>query len=236
MEMIDSSFGMLYGTILSPLLIIAGYNPFLVIPAILLSQAIGGFLATYHHHKYKNVNLNKRSKDIKITLILLILGLVSVVIGVYIGTLISSEILKTYIGILCVLMGFIVVFGKKFKFSWKKIAGLGLISSFNKALSGAGFGPVVATGNIASGITAKKSIGITDFAEAPICLASFGVWTYFNGFPYSELLVPLCIGAAIGGLIGPYLLSKMKRKRYLKLAVGQLAIISGVIMLTKLWL
>lgn len=236
METIDSGLGMMYGTLLSPILIIAGFNPFLVVPGILLSQSIGGFFASYHHHKYKNAKWSIKSKDLKISLTLLLLGLLAVVVGVYVGTIISAELLKTYIGLLCLIMGGIVIFGRKFKFSWKKIAGIGVLSAFNKALSGGGYGPIVATGNIASGIKERKSIGITDFAEAPICLASFFVWIYFNGFPYSEFLLPLCIGAGIGGLIGPYLLSKVKNKRNIKLAIGQLAIVSGVIILTKLWL
>ncbi len=36
-EIIDSSLGMLYGTILSPILIIAGFDPPVVIPSILFS-------------------------------------------------------------------------------------------------------------------------------------------------------------------------------------------------------
>ena len=43
-ELIDAALGMLYGTILSPVLIIAGFNPILVVPAILFS---GASVSTY---------------------------------------------------------------------------------------------------------------------------------------------------------------------------------------------
>ncbi len=41
-KLINSSLGILYGTILSPILIIVSFNPLLVIFSILFSQAIGG--------------------------------------------------------------------------------------------------------------------------------------------------------------------------------------------------
>jgi uncharacterized membrane protein YfcA len=236
MEAIDAGLGMMYGTILSPVLIIAGYSPFVVVPSIVLSQAIGGVFATVHHHKYKNATFSLRSQDLKIAGFIFTFGLAAVVIGAFVGSIISAFALKLYIAILCILMGIIVITKKKFKFSWKKISLIGLISSFNKALSGGGFGPIVATGNIASGLEAKKAIGITDFAEAPICFASFAAWYILSGYimPDTNLLIPLCIGAAFGGLTGPYLLSRVKSKKFVTILVGLLAIISGIYILYNL--
>jgi len=61
MEMIDSSIGMMFGTLLTPILILVGYNPVHVIPAILLSQALGGFIASIRHHKLKNADFTKNT-------------------------------------------------------------------------------------------------------------------------------------------------------------------------------
>ena len=60
---IDSSFGMMYGTILSPALIISGFDPIVVVPAILFSQAIGGSVAGAFHHKLKNADFSLKSKN-----------------------------------------------------------------------------------------------------------------------------------------------------------------------------
>ncbi|GAG43524.1 unnamed protein product, partial [marine sediment metagenome] len=65
-EFIDASMGMMYGTILSPVLIIAGFEPVLVVPSILLSQAIGGFIASMFHHRFRNVNLALKTINPKI--------------------------------------------------------------------------------------------------------------------------------------------------------------------------
>lgn len=234
-ELTDSAIGMMYGTLLSPMLILAGFSPFHVIPSLLLSQAIGGFIATYRHNKFKNAELNRKSTDTKIAGLIIGLGIIAVIIGAFIGSIISPLYLKAYIGILCVAMGSMVLRKHKFNFSWLKIAMIGLISSFNKALSSGGFGPIVATGNIASGVETKRAIAITDFAEAPICVMSFIAWLILSGTSIPiNLMVPLCIGAGVGGYIGPKLLFKSKSKQILTRIVGSLALISGLIVLVKL--
>ncbi|MDY6787641.1 MAG: hypothetical protein SVK54_05905 [candidate division WOR-3 bacterium] len=48
-EFIDSSVSMGYGTILSPVLIILGFNPLVAIPAVLLSGNRGGTASVFHH-------------------------------------------------------------------------------------------------------------------------------------------------------------------------------------------
>jgi len=236
MEIIDSGLGCMYGSLLAPILIIAGYNPLIIIPSVLISQALGGFLASYQHHNVKNAEWRPKSKDLKIASVLILLGIIAVFIGAFIGSAISPILLKTYIGILCIAMGTLVILKKKFKFSWKKISIIAAISAFNKSLSSGGYGPIVATGNIASGIDEKRAIGITDFAEAPICLVAFIAWLVISGLPSVSLILPLCAGAGIGGLIGPYLLSKVKSTNIIKLAVGLLAFASGVIVLIKTWM
>lgn len=235
-EFIDSYLGMMYGTILSPVLIIAGFNPLIVVPSILLSQAMGGFIASFRHHKFKNAHFELRSEDFKIALVIVGLGIMAVIFGTFVGINIPKIWLKTYIGILCIAMGSIVLRNKIFKFSWKKIVGIGIISSFNKALSGGGFGPIVVSGQVVSGRNGKRAIGTTDFAEAPICLLAFLFWVLLNGMPSLTFILPLTGGAMVGGLFGPLALSKFKSKTKLKLIIGILAIGLGIWTIAKTWL
>ncbi len=235
MESIDSGIGMMYGTLLSPLLIIIGFNPLVVVPSILLSQAIGGFAATFHHHKFKNASFGRGTLDTKITTLVIGLGIFALLLGVYVGGYIPAFWLKFYIGLLCIIMGALIMIKRTFKFSWLKIAGLGIISSFNKSFTGGGFGPIMASGQIASGVEEKRAIGITDFAEAPICVMSFTGWILINGFNDYSIMVPMCVGAFIGGLTGPYLLSRVENKKAVKTAVGILAIVSGIVVMLKLF-
>jgi uncharacterized membrane protein YfcA len=228
-EFVDSGLGMMYGTILSPLLIIGGMDPQVVIPSILLSQGIGGIFASIGHHRHGNANFSPKSIDFKIGSLIYLLGIVSVVIGAFVGTKIPSSWLRLYIGILVTVMGLLVVSKHSFKFSWKKIIGIGVVSAFNKALSGGGYGPLVASGLIISGQKGKNAIGTTDFAEAPICLTAFLVWAFFKGtWPPMTLFLPLCLGAMIGGVLGPYALSKSPNNKKITAVVGWLALALGL--------
>ena len=145
-EFIDSSLGMGYGTILTPSLLIIGFDPLVVVPAVLLSQAFGGLSASVFHHQFENVSFRPDSKDFKIVLIISGFGIVATVFAALISINLPKIILKTYIGIMVLVMGFIILLNRTFIFSWGKMIAIGIISAFNKGISGGGFGPVVTGG------------------------------------------------------------------------------------------
>ena len=133
-------------------------------------------------------------------------------------------------------MGVLVVCNPKWKFSWAKIVGLGALSSFNKALSGGGFGPIVVSGQILTERPGRNAIGTTDFAEAPVCLMGFLMWCACNhSFPDYKVVIPLCVGAMIGGVLGPIILSKVGSNQIIVKAVGWVAILLGIITLAKVF-
>jgi len=96
-----------------------------------------------------------------------------------------KQVLKTYIGILVLIMGIILIRNYTFNFSWKKLIGIGILSAFNKGISGGGFGPIVTGGQIIAGQDHKNAIGVTTLAEAPICLVGF--LTFLTGRTVKEL-------------------------------------------------
>ncbi len=237
MEFIDSFLGMMYGTVLSPLLILAGYNAKTVIPAILISQAVGGFVASWRHHKLGNANFSKGTVDRKISLKVIWLGALASISGVFLSVSIPVKALNTYIALLVIAIAMMIFFRKTFIMTSAKMFILGFISAFNKALSGGGFGPLVAGGQLVFKDRQEKgAIGSTDFAEAPICLISFILWVFLKGLPDLELAIPLCIGAGLGGLFGPEALSRITSKNRLKFTLGGLVLIEGVWILYRVWL
>ena len=237
MEFIDSSLGMMYGTVLSPLLILIGYDVKSVVPALLVSQAIGGFVASYRHHKLGNANFQNGTMDYHVTKIIIWFGVFACIAGVFVSVSISPQILNTYIALLVIVIGLMILSGKSLIMTAKKIYALGFISAFNKALSGGGFGPLVAGGQLVfKDRNEKGAIGSTDFAEAPICLLSFFLWVLLKGMPPMSLMVPLCIGSAVGGFFGPMALSKIKSRKILKMSLGVLVLIEGMWVLYKVWI
>lgn len=232
MEMVDSSLGMMYGTLLSPILIGYGFEPLVVVPAILISQAVGGIGGTISHHKFKNADFKGLTRDTKIMLAMVIPGLLVVIFGVFANTNLPKLWVKTYIGILVIVMSILCLSPIRYKFAWWKHYVVGVLAAFNKALTGGGFGPVTSTGGIIGGLEAKVSVATTTFAEVIICLAAFAMYIFFTGINMVFAL-SLCIGAVIGGIVGPYICSK-GRHHLLRICIGILGIVSGLWLLVRL--
>lgn len=235
METIDSSLGMMYGTLLSPLLIGFGFSSLLVVPAILISQAIGGISGTYSHHKFNNANFNGLTKDTKIMLAMVIPGSFVVIFGVFVAVNLPAFWVKMYIGLLVIIMSFLCLSPIRYTFAWWKHYAVGILAAFNKALSGGGFGPVTSTGGIIGGLESKVSIATTTFAEVGICLMSFVCYLFFMVNIDVIFVLSLCVGAIIGGLIGPYINSKSNH-RLLRIFISILGIGSGIWLLLKIFL
>jgi uncharacterized protein len=237
MEFIDSALGMMYGTVLSPLLILLGFNARDVVPSILISQAVGGFIASWRHHRHGNADFHSGTADRRIAVTVIWFGVFACLVGVYVSVSISPRILNAYIGLLVTVVGTMILCNRSLILTNKKVYFLGFISAFNKALSGGGFGPLVAGGQLVFRDRSEKgAIASTDFAEAPICLFSFLLWVCFKGFPPAELCLPLCVGSAVGGFFGPKWLSRIDSPNRLKKLLGALVLVEGVWVLFKVWI
>jgi len=81
-EFVDSALGMGYGTTLTPVLLMLGYEPLQIVPAILFSECVTGFVAAISHHEIGNVNLKPGTPAFKVALILAICSVLGVVIAV----------------------------------------------------------------------------------------------------------------------------------------------------------
>ena len=206
-----------------------------MVPAILISQAVGGISGTILHHRCENANFRGLTRDTKVTLAMVIPGLPVVIIGVLAAINLPGLWVKTYIGILVIVMSVLCLSPIRYKFTWWKHYAVGVLAAFNKALTGGGFGPVTSTGGIIGGLKARVSIATTTFAEVCICLVSFVVYLLFVGNLDKVLVGSLCVGAVIGGTIGPYICSRVSH-RDLRVSVGILGIVSGIWLLWRVLL
>ncbi len=236
-EYIDSSLGMGYGTTLTPLLLIMGYSPLQIVPAILLSELFSGLTAAFFHHKFKNTNFKIGTTDFKIAVVMAGCSIFGTVAAVIIALNLPVFYVKLYIGILVLSMGIIILMTLKrtFRFSWSKITSLGLLAAFNKGISGGGYGPIVTGGQILSGVKSKNAIGITSLAEGLTCFV--GVITYLICTNHTigwSLAPSLVVGAILSVPIAAYTVKKFKGE-HLKLIVGIVTLILGLVTLGKLF-
>lgn len=236
-EYIDSSLGMGYGTTLTPLLLIMGYSPLQIVPAILLSELISGLTAAFFHHKFKNTNFKIGATDLKIALVMAGCSIFGALAAVIIALNLPVFYVKLYIGILVLSMGvfILITLKRKFRFSWSKITSLGLLAAFNKGISGGGYGPIVTSGQILSGVNSKNAIGITSLAEGLTCLVGVITYLIFTNHTIGWGLAPsLIVGAILSVPIAAYTVKKFKGGQ-LKLIVGIATVILGLVTLGKLF-
>ncbi|MFP4197948.1 MAG: sulfite exporter TauE/SafE family protein [Methanomassiliicoccales archaeon] len=213
-EFVNVTLGMGYGTTLTPLLLIVGFAPLAVIPSILLAGFLSGALASVLHDRAGNVDFDfrndpehqmvkrlgklgymPRSKDSKVALVLGACSLVGAIVAVMVAVNIPVLYLKLFIGLLVLAMGIILLCKcrARSRFSWGRLVAIGSVAAFNKGMSGGGYGPLVTSGQILSGIRSKNSVAISAFSESLTCLV--GVIAY------------LAIGGAVDWSLSPVLVS-----------------------------
>ncbi|HIJ54020.1 MAG TPA: sulfite exporter TauE/SafE family protein [Planctomycetes bacterium] len=258
-EYMDSTLGMGYGTTLTPIFLLLGFGPMQIVPVILLSELASGLLAGFFHHREGNVDFKPRTTNIsliiqkikslgcvesfkqgiplhlKVALLLAACSIVGTVVAVFVAVNIPRFWLKIYIGCLVTAMGVIILvcLGREFRFSWKKIAFLGLIASFNKGMSGGGYGPIVTGGQILSGVEGKSAVGITSLAEGLTCLVGIITYVLVKSEPLDLRLAPWVI---VGAVLSVPLCAKSVKlisTHKLKLMIAVLTITLGMFTLIK---
>ena len=234
-EYIDSTLGMGYGTTLTPILLILGFEPLQVVPCILLSEIITGVMAGFFHHEFGNVDFSRGSDHSKVALSLATCSIVGSLIAVIIAIRLPSWALKTYIGLLVLSMGGVILmtFNKNYLFSWKKIFILGSVAAFNKGISGGGYGPIVTGGQLLSGIKGNHAVGITSLAEGLTCIVGLATYVIAGAGINWALAGPLVLGGIISIPISAWSVSRIQTRK-MKIYIGVATLILGVFTLFKL--
>lgn len=236
-EYVDSSLGMGYGTTLTPVLLIMGFSPLQIVPAVLFSEFISGISAGGLHHRIGNVDLKPGTQAGKSMLILAFCSIVGTVIAVFFALSLPKVAVKSYIGIMILLIGLFIILGNRVigSFAWSKIIGLGTIAAFNKGISGGGYGPLVTGGQVMIGVPGKNAIGVTSFAEGLVCLVGLILYIIFHGWLDWSLAIPLTIGAAVSVPAATWTV-KVLPEQFLRRYIGYATIFLGVLTLIKLGL
>ena len=233
-EFIDSSLGMGYGTTLTPLLLLMGFEPLQVVPAVLMSEFFTGAAAAYFHHNLKNVNFNRNSNDTKVAMVLSIFAVVGTILAVLIAVKLPPHVMKLWIGAIVVSMGVIILvnLNRTPRFSWSKISVLGAVASFNKGMSGGGYGPLVMSGQVLSGIGVKNAIGITSFSESVTCLVGIAIYFLTKSTIDWSLAPWLMVGAVLSVPFAAHTVKKVSEKK-VKIAIAVVVVALGVLTLAK---
>ncbi len=237
-EFMDSSLGMGYGTMLTPILLILGWSPLQIVPCLLFSETLSGLFAGTLHHQLGNVNLGRGSDNRRAMLILAACSVLGSLVAVWLALSLPKTLVKLYIGVMIAGIGVFLLFGRSIfgAYSTPKILGLGLVAAFNKGISGGGYGPLVTGGQVLLGVPEKNAIGITSFAEGLVCSVSLAMYFFFSeGAFSSNLLFPLLIGALLSVPLST-LTVKFLPVRILRRSMGLVTLYLGLLTLLNLYI
>ncbi len=219
---------------------------------MLLSQLVGGIIGGIAHHRAGNINLDfrrddklikerlrglgylPRSFDSKVILILATCGVIGVVIGVFTAVNIPKIVVETYIGVMVLGIGLTILLRRHHRgaSSWRGLIVLGLLGAFNKGVSGGGYVPLVAGGQIISGRETRSSVGSTTVAVAIVCMVGFLSYLLVRRDVYWMLVMATSIGSIIAAPFAAITVRKVNTEK-LRLAIALAIIILGVLTLAK---
>lgn len=235
-QFLDASAGMGFGT-LTPILLLIGLPVKEVVPAVILASAVLSFTAGLLHHGAHNVNL-LRKRNVRILGVLITCGIIAIVIGAFTALSVPELWLKSYIGLLMIGIGISVLFEftDKRDFSLWRVLTFGSIASFNKGVSGGGFGPVLAGGQMLSGVKGKVAVSMTAFTEGIVSAVGFLVYMIVNSLHTNWYLNGAIL---LGGLVAtPFAVWAVKKfkPKHVRAYVGTTSIVLGVLLFIKLFL
>jgi uncharacterized membrane protein YfcA len=234
--LVDLSVGMGFGFTVTPILILLGYSVTDTLPAILASSFIGGVISSLSHQRLGNVDFNIKSRAFKMSILMGAIGIFGIYVGVYFSFNLPEQYSQTYIGIITLLSGVFIQFKKrlKFKFTWVRITLMGLVGAANKGLTGGGYGPIITSGGILSGINEKAAVAIQSLSESFVSLIGF---LYY--YLYSEgILWSLTRNTALGVLIASPLAATILKninENDIKKLITITSIIMSTAIIMKAW-
>jgi hypothetical protein len=234
-EYMDSSLGMGYGTTLTPLLLLAGFAPLQIVPAVLVSELITGVAAGWMHHRDGNVDFLRDARARRTVLHLTALSAGGAIAAVFVAVSVSKFVLGLFITAIVLAMGVIILVTRERQVKYRSgsILAVGAVAAFNKGLSGGGYGPLVTAGQVVSGLPAKHAVAITSVAESLTCAVGVAAYLVAGKAIDWNLAVPLVVGAALSVPMATATILRMPEKSVRGL-VGLTTVLLGGVALWKL--
>jgi uncharacterized membrane protein YfcA len=235
-EYIDSSLGMGYGTTLTPLLLLAGFDPLSVVPCVLLSELTTGTLAALMHQRDGNVDFLGDRHARNTAILLSTLSVVGAVAAVTLALRVPKIWLGSIIAIIILSVGIatLATIRRHLRYSRGQMVALGAVAAFNKGLSGGGYGPLVTAGQVVSGMSPKHAVAITSLAEAWTCLVGLAAYMLLGGSIDWTLAAPLTIGAVLSVPMATLTVRRLPEAA-MRASVGGVTCLLGILTLAKLF-
>ena len=243
-EYMDSAGGMGYGTALTPLMLMAGFDPKQVVPCVMITEMFTGLIAGAIHGEFENVSwqFKPMNETTKLVVIVAIIGMGCVGFSITAAYKIFSVhkfYIKLYVAVLLIVMGICSLLTAKkytnYKPKWMWV--FAALAGFNKGVGGGGYGPVVTVGGLLAGVPVKSMVAVTSLAEGATCFFAVIVWFALlsSGVVVDYMLLPsFVIGTVLAAVGAPYT-TRIMPEKFWKWVVPIYCCILAVICFWKLW-
>lgn len=230
-QMIDGAIGMAYGITATTFLLTQGISPAIASSSIHIAEIFTTGASGLSHWRLNNI-------DKKLFLSLVFPGVIGGIFGVIILSNIDGKIIKPWISVYLVIMGFYIIIKaikkKVFvaKISAKKVGPLAFFGGTLDAIGGGGWGPVVTSSLLSSGHEPKKTIGSVNSAEFFITTTIGFSFVFLMGVNHPEIIAGLILGGIISAPFAAKITTKLSSKLLMTL-VGFVIILLSLISILK---
>jgi uncharacterized membrane protein YfcA len=243
-EFMDAAAGMGFGTALTPVLLVMGFDPLQIVPVVLIQQTVAGLVGAFLHREFQNVEWRFRplSETVRLCIIIAAAGTVFVLlatIGIY-GVLDLDPLwIKLYVALLLLAMGVIslVQSRRERPYRPKQLILFGALAGFNKGVGGGGYGPVVTIGGLLSGVPVKSMLGVTALSEGVVCFVAVVAWFSLaaTGIIVDYVLLPsIMLASMVSAVVAPYLTRVFPEAIWRVVVPGYCLVVVGLTV-WKLW-
>jgi uncharacterized membrane protein YfcA len=213
-EFMDASAGMGFGTALTPLLLMVGFDPKQIVPVVMIQQGAAGLVGAFLHREFENVEwkFSPMSETVKLWLIIAGTGVlfnVVAVVGVYKIFEVGKVWIKLYVALLLLMMGLVSLIQARKERPYKpgKMVLWAALAGFNKGVGGGGYGPVVTIGGLMAGVPVKSMMAVTAISEGTVSTLSVVTWLALlgSGVTIDYILLPsFMLATMFSAVAAPY--------------------------------
>jgi hypothetical protein len=214
-EFMDASAGMGFGTALTPLLLMVGFDPKQIVPVVMIQQGAAGLVGAFLHREFENVEwkFSPMSETVKLWLIIAGTGVlfnVVAVVGVYKIFEVGKVWIKLYVALLLLMMGLVSLIQARKERPYKpgKMVLWAALAGFNKGEGGGGYGPVVTIGGLMAGVPVKSMMAVTAISEGTVSTLSVVTWLALlgSGVTIDYILLPsFMLATMFSAVAAPYM-------------------------------
>ncbi len=218
-QLVDGALGMAYGVTASTFLLATGATPVVAAASVHVAKFFASGASALSHWRMGNV-------DRQMFWRLLLPGLVGAVVGVYVITTLSTDILRPLVNAYLLVMGLWIVLRAFWQVKLNTttpivVRTVGFVGAFVNAIGGGGWGPVVTTTMLGAGSEARYVIGTVNTVEFFVTFVSGAALIWIVHVSAWEAITGLIFGGMVMAPIAAWVVGRIP-KQWLMVFVGVL--------------